>query len=96
MPAEGVDYELATPLYDAIEDVQRLKRAGHTIIIQTARGAGTGKDWRKVTERQLAKWGVPYDELHFAKPWADVYVDDRAVNAWTASMIFRLNDPVDE
>lgn len=34
-----------------------------------------------VTFAQLAKYEIPYDDIHFGKPWADVYVDDLAVNA---------------
>jgi len=29
----------------------------------------------------LAKFNIPYDEIHFGKPDADIYVDDLAVNA---------------
>ena len=49
--------------------------------LHTARGDGTGIDWSEVTARQLWDWNVPYDELRFGKPWADLYVDDRAMNA---------------
>ena len=24
----------------------------------------------------LSKNNVPYDEIHFGKPWADIYIDD--------------------
>lgn len=34
-----------------------------------------------VTFAQLAKYNIPFDDIHFGKPWADVYVDDLAVNA---------------
>lgn len=34
-----------------------------------------------ITINSLAQYGIPYDELIFGKPWADVYVDDLAVNA---------------
>ena len=34
-----------------------------------------------VTFTQLAKYEVPFHEIHFGKPHADVYVDDLAVNA---------------
>jgi hypothetical protein len=39
------------------------------------------KDVGIVTFEQLAKYNIPYDDIHFGKPWADVYVDDLAVNA---------------
>lgn len=76
---EGL-YDQAVPFLDMIDEVNRLKADGHNILIYTARGSGTGKDWSAVTERQLAQWGVTYDRLILGKPAADVYVDDRAVN----------------
>ena len=33
----------------------------------------------KIVIDWLDKYGVPYDELHFGKPVADYYVDDKAV-----------------
>jgi hypothetical protein len=74
------DYENAMPFPEMVADVNRLRSDGHIIIIFTARGSGTGKDWRAVTEQQLANWGAGYDRLIFGKPPADVYVDDKAVN----------------
>lgn len=78
------DYEATRPFPWAIERVNALKQAGHRILIFTARGSTTGVDWREVTERQLAQWGVSYDELILGKPTADVYVDDKSlhVDAW--------------
>ncbi len=78
------EYESAEPLPAAIERVNDLAAAGHRIIILTARGTATGIDWSEVTRDQLDRWGVVYEELHFGKPSADVYVDDRAVHtdAW--------------
>ena len=76
---EGNDYALAQPQHDVIALIQRLHADGHRIILHTARGTVTGKDWRTVTEEQMKKWQVPYDELCFGKPAADVYVDDRGV-----------------
>ena len=34
-----------------------------------------------VTFAQLAQYSIPYHDIHFGKPYADVYVDDLAVNA---------------
>ena len=39
----------------------------------------TGIDWREVTEKQMAQWGVKYHELRFGKPAGDFYIDDRFV-----------------
>ena len=94
LPAEGTDYKFVFADKSVVEYVQQLKRAGHTIVLHTARGSGTGTDWRHVTERQLAEWGVPYDELIFGKPYADLYVDDRAVNVSDFEKVMRVTDPV--
>ena len=34
-----------------------------------------------VTFRQLGEFGIPYDELLFGKPRADVYIDAQAVSS---------------
>jgi hypothetical protein len=81
------DYELAEPFPAAVAAVNRLHEKGHVIQLYTARGSTTGIDWRALTERQLAAWGVRYHELYLGKPTADVYIDDRAINAstWAAA-----------
>jgi CMP-N,N'-diacetyllegionaminic acid synthase len=81
-------YERAEPLAEAIAAVTTLHRAGHRIVLFTARGTTTGIDWRDLTERQMREWGVAYDELHLGKPNADVYIDDRAVHVddWLAQV----------
>lgn len=73
-------YEQAIPFSEVIAQVNAIREQGHHVIIFTARGSGTGIDWRETTERQLAAWGVRYDRLQFGKPAADVYIDDKAVN----------------
>ena len=86
------DYEAAEPFPWAIERVNDLARAGHTIVVFTARGTATGIDWDAVTRGQLERWGVRYDDLRFGKPSADVYVDDRAVHtsAWREADAFAV------
>ncbi|MFH0770612.1 MAG: hypothetical protein V1926_04505 [Candidatus Peregrinibacteria bacterium] len=75
----GNDYSLAEPRHRTIALIRKLYDAGHHIVLATARGSMTGIDWRETTERQMRAWNVPYHELHFGKPAADVYVDDLAV-----------------
>ena len=38
-------------------------------------------DIGRVTLDSLEKFRIPYDDIFFGKPWADVYVDDLAVHA---------------
>ncbi len=102
----GGAYDTAEPFPWAIERVNALAAAGYRIIIFTARGTATGIDWREVTEGQLERWGVRYDELHLGKPSAAVYIDDRAVHTtdWQGDDAFappgfgvrRLDGPVEE
>src|SRR6059058_3973035 len=89
------EYAAARPLPWAIERVNELKRAGHRIVIFTARGTTTGIDWRPETERQLAAWGVEYDELILGKPYGDVYIDDKALHAdaWRYGPAHQLSGP---
>lgn len=74
-------YENAKPFLDRIAVVNALHNAGHTIKLFTARGSTTGIDWRDVTRCQLQQWNVSYHELIMGKPEADIFVDDKAVNA---------------
>ena len=80
-------YESAEPFPDMIAQLNALYRAGHRIILFTARGTTTGVNWRTLTERQMTSWGVHYHELLFGKPQADVYIDDRAMSLeeWAAN-----------
>lgn len=75
-------YLQAEPYCERVRTVNALYRAGNRIVINTARGCASGKDWGPETERQLAGWGLRYHELRTgSKPCGDVFVDDRAVNA---------------
>lgn len=75
---EDGNYENATPIRGRVEHLRALKESGHTIKLFTARGSKSGEDWRERTEAQLRQFSVPYDELIFGKPHADLYVDDKA------------------
>jgi CMP-N,N'-diacetyllegionaminic acid synthase len=74
------DYEKAEPFLDRIFHLRQLFDAGNTVILFTARGSTTGIDWEVTTREQLKKWGVPFHELKFGKPYADIFVDDKAFN----------------
>jgi glycerol-3-phosphate cytidylyltransferase len=66
-----------------VETVNRLYDEGNYIIIMTARGRGSGVDWTDTTKKLLSEWGVKYNELEpmFHKPNADIFIDDKGVNA---------------
>ena len=83
-PNEG--YEHLKPIPGAVDKMQKLRESGHYIIIYTGRRmkthyANVGQvlaDIGKVTLDWLDRYNIPYDEIHFGKPWADVYIDDNA------------------
>ena len=76
------DYENAKPSMEMIKAINDLYAKGHTIKMMTARGSTTGIDWTTITIKQLNKWNLKYHELIMnKKPHADVYVDDKAINA---------------
>ena len=86
-------YREIQPKPHAIRTIQNLKQKGHYIILYTARHMKTcnhnigqvialqGKnllDW-------LDEYNLPYDEIVFGKPLADIYIDDKAykfTNNW--------------
>lgn len=77
---ESLDYSMAKPIDSTVQLINRLFRDGHYIKLYTARGSATGKDWKSVTEQQLLECGLLYHELHFGKPAADFYIDDRLIS----------------
>ena len=90
-PIEPGNYKTVQPLDKNIEFLRFLKSLGHEIIIHTARRMKTHegnygklmKDIGKITLDTLDKFNIPYDEIYFGKPYADYYVDDKAINAYS-------------
>ena len=78
--SENCPYEQAQPMPLIVEKINLLFQQGHTIIIATARGAASQTCWRELTEKQLNEWGVQYHELITSKPYADVYIDNKALD----------------
>ena len=76
-------YLESTPISFMVDQVNRLYDEGNHIIIMTARGRGSGVDWTDTTKKMLSDWGVKYNELEpmFHKPNADIFIDDKGVNA---------------
>jgi glycerol-3-phosphate cytidylyltransferase len=76
------DYSNAQPFPFMVEQVNRLYDEGNYIVMQTARGKGSGIDHTELTKRQLDEWGYKYHELFpmFCKPTADIFIDDKGIN----------------
>ena len=77
---EDRDYAKAVPILTNIEKCNKLYEEDHKIVYWTARGTGSGIDWREVTEKQFKDWGVKYHDLKFGKPIYDLFVDDKNIN----------------
>lgn len=80
-------YSDVEPVPGAVDALRYWRSEGHTVIIHTARHMKTtGGNVGLVLARQgavtldwLDRHGVEFDEIHFGKPHADVYIDDNAV-----------------
>lgn len=75
------DYSKALPLKANIKRINKLYNSGHIITYWSARGTGTGINWRDVTIKQFENWGVKYHHLSLGeKPVFDLLIDDRVLN----------------
>ncbi|KAF2101115.1 nucleotide-diphospho-sugar transferase, partial [Rhizodiscina lignyota] len=83
------DYSTCPPIWRNIKLARALHKAGHKILIHTARRMKTHNgnvgaiisDIGLVTLQSLERYGIPHDECKFGKPYADAYIDDLAVHA---------------
>ena len=99
----GEQYADLEPVAGAVEKLRALKSAGHYIIIMTARHMKTCQgNVGQVVARQgqvtldwLARHGIEYDEIHFGKPHAQVYLDDNGLRFtdWNAILADGANLP---
>lgn len=84
------DYTSVKPIQKNIDFLHYLKSFGHIIIIYTARRMKTysgnvGKilyDVGKITFDTLERFNIHFDEIYFGKPYADIYIDDLALNCY--------------
>lgn len=100
----GQSYGEVAPVAGAVERIRGFKAQGHYIILMTARHMKTcGGNPGLTVARQgktLLDWldrhGVPYDEIWFGKPQADIYIDDNAFRfeSWDAIAADAGNLPV--
>ena len=83
----GESYADLQPVPGAVDKINALRAAGHTIIICTARHMKTCQGnpglvvarQGKVTLDWLEKHRIEFDEIHFGKPHAQIYIDDNAL-----------------
>ena len=63
-----------------IKLVNKLFDEGNTIIIDTARGSVSGKNYFFFTVNQLKSWGVKFHTVRAGvKIGADIFIDDKGV-----------------
>ena len=75
-------YLEATPFPDRIQVVNKLFDEGNYIIIETARGSYSKKNWYEETFHQLVSFGLKFHELRTGvKIYADYYIDDKGINS---------------
>jgi len=86
----GQSYAEVNAVLSVAQRVRSLKNQGYWIILYTSRnmrtyGGNIGQimcHTAPVLVEWLARHEIPYDELHFGKPWCGhdgFYVDDRAI-----------------
>ena len=86
----GENYEDLLPCREVLSKLMEYREKGFYIIVQTARSMRTheGNIGRiqaktaKVVFQWLDRYEIPYDEVHFGKPWSakgGFYVDDKAI-----------------
>ncbi|CAE7781378.1 rmlA [Symbiodinium sp. CCMP2592] len=75
-PQEEGDLRSCRAIERNVKLLRRLKAQGHHILIWTERPAERGAELLDA----LRRLGVEYNELHFGKPVADFYIDDRGVD----------------
>ena len=78
---DETNYENEKPIPERIKKINRLYDEENTIVYWTARGTGSGIDWRDITEKQFEEWGVKYHELKFGKPVYDLFIDDKNIES---------------
>lgn len=76
-----LDYSKATPIKKNIKKANELYDNDNVIVYWTARGTKTKINWEDLTKKQFEEWGVKYHELKFNKPFYDIFIDDKALNA---------------
>jgi len=72
------NYNLALPIVENINKINKLHDEGHKITYWTARGSVTKIDWYEVTKKQLDSWGCKYHDLSVGeKPPYDLLICDK-------------------
>lgn len=93
----GQTYADLNPTPGSVQKISALRKAGHEIVIATARHMKTcDHSVGRVVARQgkttldwLEKHGFEYDEIWFGKPHCDIYIDD---NGYRFTSMLEIHD----
>lgn len=88
--SEDQEYKDLIPNKKMVEKIRYYHKNGSKIVLFTSRNMKTfsgnvgmiNKVTAKIITEWLEKWGIPYDEIFYGKPWPGkhgFYVDDRTV-----------------
>lgn len=77
----GINYAKSEPIIENIQKVNKMYENGHTIVMWTARGTLSNKNYFKMTYNQLMQFGVKFHELRMGKPAYDLLIDDKCINS---------------
>jgi histidinol phosphatase-like enzyme len=76
------DYMNAKPFTKRIDKINKLFDDGNYIIIETARGCVSKKNWYEQTFNQLVSFGLKFHELRTGIKFnADYFIDDKGINS---------------
>lgn len=76
------DYLNSEPFKDRINIVNKLYDENNHIIIETARGSVSKKNWYEETYKQLVSFGLKFHELRAGVKFnGDIFIDDKGVNS---------------
>ena len=76
------DYLNSTPITNRIEYVNNLFDKGNKIIIETARGCVSKRNWYEETYKQLISFGLKFNELRTGVKYNfDYSIDDKGYNS---------------
>ena len=76
------NYIESLPFIDRIKIVNNLYENGHKIIIDSARGCVSGKNWHPETLKQLESFGLKFHQLRTGiKLNGDFFIDDKSINS---------------
>lgn len=76
------DYKNSEPFIERINLLNKLFDEGHYIIIETARGSVSKKNWYEETYHQLISWGLKFNELRTGVKFnGDFFIDDKGINS---------------